>query len=101
MQMHVSEGTQKRGLNSVRRCNGKKVRTCAWKDQKRNDPIVRPKSDNNYISVILDYNKDKTESKFMEKNSFAIWHNIMEPEVHRFSGAAALLKPVGICPGKA
>ncbi len=80
MQMHVSEGTQKRGLNSVRRCNGKKVRTCAWKDQKRNDPIVRPKSDNNYISVILDYNKDKTESKFMEKNSFAIWHNIMEPE---------------------
>jgi hypothetical protein len=31
LQMHVSEGTQKRGLNSVRRCNGKKVRTCAWK----------------------------------------------------------------------
>ena len=29
--MHVSEGAQKRGLNSVRRCNGKKVRTCAWK----------------------------------------------------------------------
>jgi hypothetical protein len=53
MQMHVSEGAQKRGLNSVRRCNGKKVRTCAWKDQKRNDPIVRPKSDKHHIDSCL------------------------------------------------
>ncbi len=50
-QMHVSEGTPKRGRNPVHRCNGKKVRTCAWKNQKRNDPIVRPKSDNCYMSL--------------------------------------------------
>ncbi len=56
--MHVSEGTQKRGLNPVSRCNGKKVRTCAWKDQKRNDPIVRPKSDKNNIVLFWNDNKD-------------------------------------------
>ena len=67
LEMHVSKGARKRGLNPVRRCNGKKVRTCAWQYRKRNDPIVRPKSDRSSIDLFLGINKCWLSSLFMEE----------------------------------